>query len=209
MTPQYFKSLGRPRSLPVSNLRRVLRFRLVQTVLGGFRKEIGRRARAEQPDQIRVFPQPGYQWKKPVAVSKLAGPLVARGFTDLGPYRIGAMPEVTVQFLVNPTVSVYACVYEHATAGIWLDLVSRYEDGSRVTFTTVRSNGSDQRPQDTVVRAPSASSETLYGRMLRERPQRTLLPLDAVTVLRLFDAASAEQGLWRKTEGSRPRGPQT
>jgi hypothetical protein len=201
LTPQYFKSLSHPRLLLMSNLRRVLKFRIVQTMRGGFRNEIGQQARARQPHQIRLFPQPGYQWKKPVAVSKLAGPLAARGFTDLGPYRIDVMPEVTVRFLVNPTVSVYACVHEHAKAGIWLDLVSRYEDGSRATFTTLRSNGIDQRPQDTIVRAPSATSETLYGRMLRERPQRTLLRLDAVTAIRLFEAAYAEQMLWRQTEG--------
>src|SRR5678809_240919 len=109
LTPQYFKSLSHPRLLLMSNLRWVLKFRIVQTMRGGFRNEIGRQARARQPHQIRLFPQPGYQWKKPVAVSKLAGPLVSRGFTDLGPYRIDVMPEVSVRLLVNSTVSVYAC----------------------------------------------------------------------------------------------------
>jgi hypothetical protein len=184
----------------MSNVRRVLKFRIVQTMRGGFRTELGRHAHLKQPDHIRLFPQPGYPWKKPVAVSKLAAPLACRGFTDLGPYRIDVMPELTVRVLVNPTVSVYACVYEHAKAGIWLELVSRYEDGSRATFTTHPSNRSDQRPQDTVVRAASASAEALYGRMLTERPQRTLLRLDAATVIRLFESAYAEQRLWRQTE---------
>ena len=170
-------------------------------MLGGFLKEVRRQALAKQPDQIRLFPQPGYQWKKPVAVSKLANPLAARGFTDLGPYRIDVMPDVTLRFLVNPAVSIYACVYEHARTGIWLDLVSRYADGSGATFTTLGGSGMNQRPHDTIVRAPSASSEALYGRMLRERPQRTLLRLDAATVIRLFEGAYAEQRLWRKTEG--------
>jgi hypothetical protein len=184
----------------MSNVRRVLEFRVVQTMRGGSRTELGRPAHSKQPDHIRLFPQPGYPWKKPVAVSKLAGPLASRGFTDLGPYRIDVMPELTVRVLVNSTVSVYACVYEHATAGIWLDLVSRYEDGSRATFTTLRSNGINQRPQDTIVRAPSASSEALYGRMLTERPQRALLRLDPATVIRLFESAYAEQRLWRQTK---------
>ena len=135
-----------------------------------------------------------------MAVSKLADPLVSRGFTDLGPYRIDVMPEVTVRFLINSAVSVYACVYEHAQAGIWLDLVSRYEDGSRATFTTLRSNGLDQRPQDTLVRAVSASAEALYGRMLRERPQRALLRLDAPTAIRLFESRS---GALQRSEGPR------
>lgn len=200
LTRRYFKSLSHQR-LFMSDLRQALKSRIVQTMRRVLRKEVGRQAHAKQSDQIRLFPQPGYQWKKPVAVSKLADPLVSRGFTDLGPYRIDVMPEVTVRFLINSAVSVYACVYEHAKAGIWLDLVSRYEDGSRATFTTHRSNGLDQRPQDTLVRAVSASAEALYGRMLRERPQRTLLRLDAATAIRLFESADTEQRRWRQTEG--------
>ena len=74
------------------------------------------------------------------------------------------------------------------------------EDGSRATFTTLRSNGLDQRPQDTLVRAVSASAEALYGRMLRERPQRTLLRLDAATAIRLFQSRF---GALQRSEGPR------
>jgi hypothetical protein len=37
--------------------------------------------------------------------------------------------------------------------------------------------------------------------MLMERPQRTLVRLDAAAVIRLFEAAYAEQTFWRKTKG--------
>jgi len=188
-------------TLVVTKLRGLLKFRIVEMMLSGLLKKGRGQVLAKRPGEIRLSSQPGYRWKKPVAISKLIGPLAARGFTDLGPYRIELMPEVTVRLLVNPTVSVYACVYEHAKAGMWLDLTSRYEDGSRTTFTTLRSNGLDQRPQNMVVCAPSASSEALYGRMLRERPQRTLLRLDPGTVIRLAEAAYAEQAPWRAIEG--------
>ena len=188
-------------TLVVSKLRGLLKFRIGEMMLGGLLKKARRQVLAKQPDEIRLSSQPGYRWKKPVAMSKLTGPLAARGFIDLGPYSLGVMPEVTVHLLMNPAVSVYACVYEHAKEGIWLDLTSRYEDGSRATFTTLRSTCMDQRPQNTVVCAPSASSEALYGQMLRERPQRTLLRLEAVTVIKLFEAAYAEQMRWRESEG--------
>src|SRR5262250_641284 len=77
---------------------------------------------------FKLSQQPGHQWKDAAAVSRLVVPLLKRGFTDLGPYSVDVMPHVTLRFLVNPAVSIYACVYEHAKAGIWLDLVSRYDD---------------------------------------------------------------------------------
>ena len=111
-------------------------------------------------------------------------PLLKRGFTDLGPYSVDVMPYVMLRFLANPAVSIYACVYEHAKAGVWLDLVSRYDDGSGATFTTMRPTGLDPNPRETVVHARGSSSDMLYGRMLVERPQRPLMRLDAAEVIR-------------------------
>jgi hypothetical protein len=187
--------------LLVSNFRCLLKLRIVQIALGGFLKDVGAQALAKQPDTIRLTPQAGHQWQNASAINKLAEPLLARGFTDLGPYSIDVMPQVTLRFLLNATVSVYACIYEHAKAGIWLDLVSRYTDGTGATFTTVRSTGMDQRPQDKIVHAPNASADMLFGRTLVERPQRPLIRLDAAEVIRLFEAVYAEQILWRKTRG--------
>lgn len=187
--------------LLVSNFRRLLKLRIVQIAFGSFLKDIGAQALAKQPDAIRLSPQSGHQWTNPVAVSKVAEPLLARGFTDLGSYSVDVMPQVTLRFLLNATVSVYACIYEHAKAGIWVDLVSRYTDGTGATFTTARSTGMDERPQDKIVHAPNASADMLFGRMLVERPQRPLVRLDAAEVIRLFEAVYAEQILWRKTRG--------
>lgn len=187
--------------LIVGSLQRLLKLGFVQLLFRGLLKDVGRKALANQPDQIKLSQQPGHQWKDAAAVNRLVEPLLKRGFTDLGPHSVDVMPHVTLRFLVNPAVSIYACVYEHAKAGIWLDLVSRYEDGSGATFTTVRPTGLDPNPRETVVHAPGASSDMLYGRMLVERPQRPLIRLDAAEVIRLFEAVYAEQILWRKTRG--------
>lgn len=187
--------------LIVSNLRRLLKVGFVQLALRGFLKDVGRQALAEQPDLIRLAPRPGHHWKNVAAMTRLADPLIARGFTDLGPYSVDTMPQVMIRFLVNPAVSIYACVYEHDKAGVWVDLVSRYEDGSRATFTTAPATGMDQRPEDTAVRVPGASADALYGRMLVERPQRPLVRLEGVEVIALFEASYAEEIGWRKGRG--------
>jgi len=187
--------------LIVGSLRWLLKLGFVQVVFRGFLKDVGQKALANQPDQIKLSQQPGHHWKDAAAVNRLAEPLLKRGFTDLGPYSVDVMPYVMLRFLANPAVSIYACVYEHAKAGIWLDLVSRYDDGSGATFTTVRPTGLDPNPRELVVHAPGSSSDMLYGRMLVERPQRPLIRLDAAEVIRLFEAVYAEQILWRKTRG--------
>jgi hypothetical protein len=187
--------------LVVSNFRRLLKIPIVRRAFRGFLEDVGQRALAAQPDAIRLAPRPGHQWKDPAAVGRLADPLIARGFTDLGAHAIDVMPQVMLRFLVNSAVSVYACVYEHQKAGIWLDLVSRYDDGSGATFTTLAPTGMDTRPEDTIVRAPGAASDALYGRMLVQRPQRAPIPLDAARVITLFEAAYAEQTRWRKARG--------
>ena len=97
LTPQDFKPLRHQRLLLMSYLRRVLKLPIMETMRGGFSNGVRRHAHPKQLNDIRLFPQPGYQWRKPVAVSKLADPLVSRGFTDLGPYRIDVMPEVSVR----------------------------------------------------------------------------------------------------------------
>jgi len=187
--------------LIVGSFRQLLKLGFVQFTFRGFLKDVGRQALANQPDQIRLSQQPGHQWKDAAGVNRLVEPLLRRGFTDVGPYSVDVMPHVTLRFLVNPSVSIYACVYEHAKAGTWLDLVSRYTDGSGATFTTMRPTGLDPNPRETVVNAPGSSSDMLYGRMLVERPQRPLVRLDAAEVIRLFEAVYAEQILWRKTRG--------
>jgi len=187
--------------LIVRSFRRLLNLGFVQFVFRGFLKDVGQKALANQPDQIKLSQQAGHQWKDAAAVNRLVEPLLKRGFTDLGAYSVDVMPHVMLRFLVNPAVSVYACIYEHAKAGIWVDLVSRYDDGSGATFTTMRPTGLDPNPRETIVNAPGSSSDMLYGRMLVERPQRPLLRLDAAEVIRLFEAVYAEQILWRKTRG--------
>ena len=119
----------------------------------------------------------------------------------MGDYSIQEVPGVLVRFLMDKEKSVFACLYEHPKAGTWMELLSRYQDGTGATFTMMRERGIEHRPQNTVVHAPGAAPGELLDRMLRERPSRPLVELSAEKIVQLFEDAWREQIAWQKNRG--------
>lgn len=185
--------------IPVA--KRILKLLLLRTVVQAGLKSIGEEAVNKQPDSIHVSRVSGHRWQNPAAAEKLTAPLLARGFSEVGDFTIAEMPDVKIRFLMNTADSAYACVYEHPKVGNWLDLVSRYHDGTGATFSTARDRGMEHRPQNVVVHAPELSPDALYDRMLKERPKRPLVSLDASGVVQLFEDAYREQIAWRRQHG--------
>lgn len=183
--------------LLVPGLKRILKSLRTRTGSGA----IGLEALDRQPDSIRLRRRT-FEWQNPAAVQNLIGPLLARSFSEVGDFSIAEIPQLKVRFLVKPANSIYACIYERAKAGIWLDLVSRYDDGSIATFTTAADPGIEHRPQDTMVYAPLLSVDMLYTRMVKERPHGNLARVDAKSVVSLFQDVYREQTEWRKKLGA-------
>jgi hypothetical protein len=174
---------------PVPPVRKILKLRPGS-------KAVDRQA---QPESIRLRRRT-FDWQNAAAVQNLTGPLLARSFFEVGDYSVSEIPELKVRFLVKPTKSIYACIYEYRKRGAWLDLVSRYQDGSTAIFSTSCGTGTEHRPQDMVVYAPEDSADMLYTRMLKERPERTLVGVDAGNVAKLFQDTYREQVEWRKNK---------
>ena len=142
------------------------------------------------------------EWKDASATTALVDPLRGIGFQDAGLYCVREMPDLRLQALSQPTESVYAVVYEHPTAGVWLDLVCRYQDGTSLTYLNTRQGaGLEQRPGHGKMRAPGLEAVPLYQRMLAERPQRPLLPAPPEEFLTIFEQAYAEEMDWRNSRG--------
>jgi hypothetical protein len=163
-------------------------------------EDIGRQAQDRQPDTIHLSPQAGSSWKDPAGVERMTAPLIAQGFKDAGAFTIREMPGVQLRFLTRVSDSVYACVCDHPKVGVWLDLISRFQDGTSVTFCTNKDRGIEHRPGKTMVYAPGTSAEALFQRMLAERPKKLLasIPED---VVKMFEDAYAEDIAWRKKRG--------
>src|SRR5712692_5130987 len=185
--------------LAVLLLRRILKLLLTPKDTEAARQE----NLSKQPDSIRLRRR-SFDWQNQAAVQNLMGPLLARSFLEVGDFSIAEIPQLKVRFLVKPTNSIYACIYERAKVGIWLDLVSRYEDGSIVTFSTAGDPGVEHRPEDTMVYAPLLSADMLYTRMVKERPQGNPVRVDAKSVVTLFQDVYREQTEWRKKKAPVP-----
>lgn len=177
---------------PVPAVRRTLKLRPGS-------KGVEEQAVEQQPESIRLRRRT-FNWENATAVQNLTGPLLARSFVEVGDYSVAEIPELKVRFLVKPSKSIYACIYEYPKRGTWLDLVSRHEDGSIAIFSTSCGTGIENRPQDMVVYAPEVSADMLYTRMLKERPERALVGVDAGDVVKLFQDTYKEQVEWRKRQ---------
>jgi hypothetical protein len=186
-------------ALPI--LRRVIKLLLARFIIGAGLKAVGKDAMATQPDAIHLVLLPSAPWKNSEAITRLAQPLLGRGFSATGDYSIPELPGVLVRFLMNAEHSVFACVYEHPKAGTWMELATRYQDGTGATFSMMRDRGIEHRPQNVVVHAPGATPGELLERMLRERPSKPLVQLSAEKIVQLFENAWREQITWQKNKG--------
>jgi hypothetical protein len=163
-------------------------------------KAIGKAALASQPDTVTLVPFDG-----PAALPQARSAietLTQRGFTRAGSYSINEMRGLPVHFLVMARESAIAVVYEHSQAGVWTDIVCRYQDGRRFTINNARVGGGlEQPPEHISIRKPGLTTAALHLAFQRQRPQGPTLPVVAADVDQVFADAYAEEMAWRKNRG--------
>src|SRR5712692_8918606 len=133
--------------------------------------DVGQQALAQQPDRIVLVHRDLHSLKADPAVPRFADALFSKGFQEAGLFAIRELPGVMVRFLVKPAESVMAAIFMHPRAGVWLDLVTYYQDGRSATFSTNRNSGLDQRPEHTIVYAPGSDAPALHARFMAQRPK--------------------------------------
>ena len=164
-------------------------------------QQIGARALAQQPDRIQLRPGSSGSWKNAAAARKVAGSLASRGFADAGVHTVPELPGVVVQLLAHVKDGLYAAVYEHPKAGIWFDLVSRYQDGSSVTYSTSLPTPLKPRPGHPTVNLPGIEPLALLDRILAQRPRRPLKPASPDQAVSVFEQGYADSIDYRKQVG--------
>src|SRR5437016_3365404 len=163
-------------------------------------EEAAKRALEKQPDQIRLLPVPQHGWSNTQAIETYAGDMSALGFADAGTYTVDVLP-VVIQFLLKKTDHVYAVIYEHPKAGVWLNLVILYEDGRSMTFSTTADRGLEKRPGHPTVHSKGATAAALYTmtcQLMNEPPRK---PVIASTIPAEFEKAWSDGVHWRKSRG--------
>ncbi len=159
-------------------------------------------ASAATPPRIHLQAADAIDWEDEEAIEALVEPLPGLGFEDAGLYEFREMTGFRLHAWVNPEQAVVAVVYEHPAAGAWMDFISRYDDGTRVTFTnTVQGGGLDHQPGHIIERRPGLDPRGLYREFLAARPARPAIPVRAGEFAAVFETAYADEMDWRNGRG--------
>lgn len=169
--------------------------------LRGAAQDIGRRAIQKQPDRVHLSERGPHVWRHPDQAGALAMPLLENGFTDVGTFAVEEMPGVFVRLMVDARNGILGIVYEHPRAAHWLELISRYPDGTSASFTTLRPTGHSPRPGHPIVFAPALDAGALLVRTLKERPPQATNAITRKSAVQQFEDGYADTIAWRKNRG--------
>ena len=139
------------------------------------------RAILKQAEWIKLVPVKEPQWSDPGKIEAMTGELAVEGFTAAGDYSVDELA-VLLRLMVNTSDGVTANIHDHPKGGIWAELVTRYEDGSSATATTLPDKGVPRPEWLKTLRLPGASPAQLCRELVRTRPQgpvRTVTAADA------------------------------
>jgi|GEM_PF-1792003 len=153
------------------------------------------------PFRIQLMPDQDARSAPSTAVQALAGPLREAGFVEAGAFKIWEMPGTRLILFIQPDTRVTACVYL-IKGETPLDLVSRFEDGSTLTYANSKTGGEFSRSEwHPAKRFPGAGAAELYQRMLAERGDRPLRPVHVETAVEEFQADYAASQDWLAERG--------
>lgn len=128
------------------------------------------------PVRIHLQPASAIEWKQAQAVQQAVREVAEAGFESLGTFTIEEMAFVRLQGFLSQDNTAYAVVWEHDKAGVWVDLVCKYEDGNLLTFANLKPTGIDGREGHTKSYRPGSPRE-LVEAFFRERRQLGLKSL--------------------------------
>ncbi len=121
------------------------------------------------------------------ASAQLIEELKAARFEDAGAFAVTPMRDVYVKLLVSPPESISANVYDHRVAGVWLELVTRYADGSTFSVSNREASGLAPLARHREEHIPGARAADLVARMRATRPQGEVIPVTAPDAARMFE----------------------
>jgi hypothetical protein len=164
-------------------------------------RDVARRAGDRIPNEIHLEPATMIMWKDEEKWREAYNALEHRGFRHAGNYRVVEIG-VDVQFLIHDRECALACIYNHPVAGVFMDLVTRYQDGSCVTFANRAASGLDQHPQLKNRFLGDVPPAELIERALTERPQQPMQEIRDQDLAPDFCRVWKEYKEWRNKRGT-------
>lgn len=157
-----------------------------------------RQAILKQADSVTLQRADSPQWRQAAAIEGMANELAGEGFSDAGTFTVDKMPGVLVRILVNPGANVSANLYDHPQGGAWAELVTRYEDGSAATATTLPDKGVPRPMWLKTMRLPGATAAQLYRELVQGRPAGAMRPAMAANAAQEFEQGYLSYMVWLK-----------
>jgi hypothetical protein len=168
--------------------------------------EVGKRAVTKLPEFIRLTRLESPAWTNEELVRQQAEPLVRCGFQDAGVYRVDKMPGVLIRMLCEPQTGVAAHIYDHPRAGSWIEMVTRYHDGSTHAVTTLPPTGMRHPEWFRKIQADKATpTNKIYERFLPMRQQQGIKTIATSDVVSEFEEEYRKLALWRQEAGISPQ----
>jgi hypothetical protein len=122
------------------------------------------------------------------------------GFTLLGDYDVEGLP-LQIRGFQHQDHNVYGVIYDHAAAGVWSDVVRRYEDETSWTVTSAKEHGMDSAPWHTPCFMPGQSVNELLSKLLASSPVSGMQKAGADKFVSRFEAAYKREMNWRIERG--------
>jgi hypothetical protein len=168
--------------------------------------EVGKRALTKLPEYVSLSRVESPDWTNPELVRQQAEPLLACAFQDVGVYSVDKMPGVLIRMMCQPQSGVAAHIYDHPRSGSWIEMVTRYNDGSTHAVSTLAPNGMKHPEWFRKIQADKTiPTNKIYERFLPQRQQHGIKVVATNDVVREFEEDYHKLALWRQEAGISPQ----
>ncbi len=140
------------------------------------------------------------EWFHKNDVKKQMQQFESSGFTPLGDYDVEGLP-LQIRGYQHQDHDVYGVIYDHVTAGVWSDVVRRYDDELSWTVSSTKEHGMDTAPWHTLCFMPGQSVNELLNRLLESSPASGMQTAGADKFVSRFEAAYKREMNWRIERG--------
>lgn len=168
--------------------------------------EVGKRALTRVPQQVSLLKTESPDWTRADEIEQQAAPLRSEGFKDLGAYGVSTIPGVFIRMMAHPQTYVAAHIYDHSGSGAWTEFVTRYNDGSTHSLSTLPTTGMDHPDWFRKIQADkNTPNDQLYRQFLRQRERHGIKPVAPEATIREYEECYAKLMVWRQERGITPK----
>lgn len=112
------------------------------------------------------------------------------------------MPGLIISGFVKPSEQLLGVIYDHPTAGIWIDICVEYNDEENLTVSNAPAGQEmDHMPQSTKIYLKGSSLDELLAKVLAERKNKGRKTVTKEDFASTFEEAYKKEAKWRIGRG--------